>query len=139
LGAKYKDKDDKNQVPIMIHRAVVGSLERFIAIILENTNGWLPLFVTPIQLAILPVSEKFVDHSNRIKGELQKLGVRVIVDGSDNKLGYKIRNSVSKKIPYSLVMGEKEIESDSFTLRSNEGKNTSFDDIKTLSDFFISN
>ena len=68
----------------MIHRAVVGSLERFIAIILENTNGWLPLFVTPIQLAILPVSEKFVDHSNRIKGELQKLGVRVIVDGSDN-------------------------------------------------------
>ena len=75
----------------------------------------------------------------RVPVTWRSLGVRVIVDGSDNKLGYKIRNSVSKKIPYSLVMGEKEIESDSFTLRSNEGKNTSFDDIKTLSDFFISN
>ena len=139
MGAKYKDKDDKNQVPIMIHRAVVGSLERFIAIILENTNGWLPLFVTPIQLAILPVSEKFVDHSNQVKEELQQFGVRTIVDSSDNKLGYKIRNSVSKKIPYSLVMGEKEKESKSFTLRSNEGKNTSFDDIKLLSNFFVSN
>ena len=139
LGAKYKDKDDKNQVPIMIHRAVVGSLERFIAIILENTNGWLPLFVTPVQLAILPVSEKFVDHSNQVKEKLQQFGVRTIVDSSDNKLGYKIRNSVSKKIPYSLVMGEKEIESKSFTLRSNEGKNTSFDDIKLLSNFFVSN
>ena len=66
LGAKYKDKDDKNQVPIMIHRAVVGSLERFIAIILENTNGWLPLFITPVQLAILPVSEKFVEHCQKL-------------------------------------------------------------------------
>ena len=139
MGAKYKDKDDKNQVPIMIHRAVVGSLERFIAIILENTNGWLPLFVTPVQLAILPVSEKFVEHSYQVKEKLQQLGVRTIVDSSDNKLGYKIRNSVSKKIPYSLVMGEKEIESNSFTLRSNEGKNNSFDDIKLLSNFFVSN
>ena len=84
-------------------------------------------------------AEKFVDHSNQIKEKLQQLGVRTIVDSSDNKLGYKIRNSVSKKIPYSLVMGEKEIESKSFTLRSNEGKNTSFDDIKLLSNFFVSN
>ena len=92
LGAKYKDKDDKNQVPIMIHRAVVGSLERFIAIILENTNGWLPLFITPVQLAILPVSEKFVDHCKKINEELKDLGVRSLIDDSDNKLGYKIRN-----------------------------------------------
>ena len=136
LGAKYKDKDDKNQVPIMIHRAVVGSLERFIAIILENTNGWLPLFITPVQLAILPVSEKFVDHCKKINEELKELGVRSLIDDSDNKLGYKIRNSVSKKIPYSLVVGEKEIESSSFTLRSKKGDNQSFNSVKELTEFF---
>ena len=71
LGAKYKDTNDKNQTPIMIHRAVVGSLERFIAIILENTNGWVPLFITPIQLAILPVSEKFIKYCNEINQQLK--------------------------------------------------------------------
>ena len=136
LGAKYKDKDDKNQVPIMIHRAVVGSLERFIAIILENTNGWLPLFITPVQLAILPVSEKFVEHCQKINEELRDLGVRSLIDDSDNKLGYKIRSSVSKKIPYSLVVGEKEIESSSFTLRSKKGDNQSFNSVKELTEFF---
>ena len=139
LGAKYKDKDDKNQTPIMIHRAVVGSLERFIAIILENTNGWLPLFITPIQLAILPVSEKFVDHCNEIDTKLRELDVRTLVDASDNKLGYKIRNSVSKKIPYSLVVGEKEIESKTFNVRSRKGENKSFKNIEELNDFFKNN
>jgi len=139
LGARYKDKDDKNQTPIMIHRAVVGSLERFIAIILENTNGWLPLFITPIQLAILPVSEKFVDHCNDINSKLKDLDVRAIVDSSDNKLGYKIRNSVSKKIPYSLVVGEKEIEAKTFNVRSRKGENTSFKNIEELNKFFKNN
>ena len=139
LGARYKDKDDKNQTPIMIHRAVVGSLERFIAIILENTNGWLPLFITPIQLAILPVSEKFVDHCNDINSKLKDLDVRAIVDSSDNKLGYKIRNSVSKKIPYSLVVGEKEIETKTFNVRSRKGENTSFKNIEELNEFFKNN
>tara|TARA_B100000902_G_scaffold37893_1_gene45206 strand:- start:673 stop:2457 length:1785 start_codon:yes stop_codon:yes gene_type:complete len=139
LGARYKDKDDKNQTPIMIHRAVVGSLERFIAIILENTNGWLPLFITPIQLAILPVSEKFVDHCNDINSKLKDLDVRAIVDSSDNKLGYKIRNSVSKKIPYSLVVGEKEIEAKTFNVRSRKGENTSFKNIEELNEFFKNN
>jgi len=139
LGAKYKDKDDKNQTPIMIHRAVVGSLERFIAIILENTNGWLPLFITPIQLAILPVSEKFIDYCSEINANLKELGIRTMVDASDNKLGYKIRNSVSKKIPFSLVVGEKEIESKTFNLRSRKGENTSFQSVEDLNKFFQNN
>ena len=125
LGAKYKDKDDKNQTPIMIHRAVVGSLERFIAIILENTNGWLPLFITPIQLAILPVSEKFIEHCSELNKQLTELGVRTTIDASDNKLGYKIRNSISKKIPYSLVIGDKELESGTYNIRSKKGDNIS--------------
>ena len=77
LGAKYKDTNDKNQTPIMIHRAVVGSLERFIAIILENTNGWVPLFITPIQLAILPVSEKFIEYCNELNQHLKEAGIRL--------------------------------------------------------------
>ena len=139
LGAKYKDTNDKNQTPIMIHRAVVGSLERFIAIILENTNGWVPLFITPIQLAILPVSEKFIEYCNELNQHLKEAGIRTVVDGSDNKLGYKIRNSVSKKIPYSLVVGEKEIESKTFNVRSRKGENTSFKNIEDLNEFFKNN
>ena len=139
LGAKYKDKEDKNQTPIMIHRAVIGSLERFIAIILENTNGWLPLFVTPIQLAILPVSEKFVDHCQNIIKDLSDLGVRAIVDSSDNKLGYKVRNSVSKKIPFSLVIGEKEIENGTFSLRGRNGDSCNFENIQSIAQFFNNN
>lgn len=139
LGAKYKDKEDKNQIPIMIHRAVIGSLERFIAIILENTNGWLPLFVTPIQLAILPVSEKFVDHCQNIIKDLSDLGVRATVDSSDNKLGYKVRNSVSKKIPFSLVIGEKEIENGTFSLRGRNGDSSNFENIQSIAQFFNNN
>ena len=139
LGAKYKDKDDKNQTPIMIHRAVVGSLERFIAIILENTNGWLPLFITPIQLAILPVSEKFIEHCSELNKQLTELGVRTTIDASDNKLGYKIRNSISKKIPYSLVIGDKELESGTYNIRSKKGDNISCSSIQELQDFFNKN
>ena len=79
LGAKYKDTNDKNQTPIMIHRAVVGSLERFIAIILENTNGWVPLFITPIQLAILPVSEKFIEYCNELNQHLKEAGILSLI------------------------------------------------------------
>jgi len=139
LGAKYKDKDDKNQTPIMIHRAVVGSLERFIAIILENTNGWLPLFITPIQLAILPVSEKFIEHCSELNKQLTELGVRTTIDASDNKLGYKIRNSISKKIPYSLVIGDKELESGTYNIRSKKGDNISYSSVQELQDFFNKN
>ena len=139
LGAKYKDKDDKNQTPIMIHRAVVGSLERFIAIILENTNGWLPLFITPIQLAILPVSEKFIEHCSELNKQLTELGVRTTIDASDNKLGYKIRNSISKKIPYSLVIGDKELESGTYNIRSKKGDNISYSSVQELQDIFNKN
>ena len=139
LGAKYKDKDDKNQTPIMIHRAVVGSLERFIAIILENTNGWLPLFITPIQLAILPVSEKFIEHCSELNKQLTELGVRTTIDASDNKLGYKIRNSISKKIPYSLVIGDKELESGTYNIRRKKRDNISYSSVQELQDFFNKN
>ena len=119
----------------MIHRALVGSLERFIAIILENTNGWLPLLITPIQLAILPISEKFADYCNELNIKINHK-IRSIVDDSDNKLGYKIRSSVAKKIPYTLVIGEKEIESGNFTLRNKSGENKIINNIESLIDFF---
>ena len=135
LGAKYKDSSDNNQTPIMIHRALIGSLERFIAIILENTNGWLPLFITPVQLAILPISEKFADYCNKLNKKINHK-VRSTVDLSDNKLGYKIRSSISKKIPYSLVIGEKEIESGTFTIRNKSGENQTIDSLEKLINFF---
>ena len=135
LGAKYKDSNDSNQTPIMIHRALIGSLERFIAIILENTNGWLPLFIAPVQLAILPISEKFADYCNELNKKINHK-VRSTIDLSDNKLGYKIRSSISKKIPYTLVIGEKEIESGTFTIRNKSGENQTIDSLEKLINFF---
>jgi threonyl-tRNA synthetase len=135
LGAKYKDSNDDNKTPIMIHRALIGSLERFIAIILENTNGWLPLFITPVQLAILPISEKFADYCNDLNKKINHK-IRSTVDLSDNKLGYKIRSSVTKKIPYTLVIGEKEIDSATFTIRDKSGENQTLNSIEELINFF---
>ncbi|MDC0861123.1 threonine--tRNA ligase [Alphaproteobacteria bacterium] len=135
LGAKYKDSNDDNKTPIMIHRALIGSLERFIAIILENTNGWLPLFITPIQLAILPISEKFADYCNELNKRINHK-IRSTIDLSDNKLGYKIRSSISKKIPYTLVIGEKEIASGTFTIRNKSGENQTLNSIEELINFF---
>jgi len=104
-----------------------------------NTNGWLPLFITPIQLAILPVSEKFIEHCSELNKQLTELGVRTTIDASDNKLGYKIRNSISKKIPYSLVIGDKELESGTYNIRSKKGDNISCSSIQELQDFFNKN
>jgi threonyl-tRNA synthetase len=85
------------------------------------------------------VSEKFIEYCNELNQQLKEAGIRTVVDGSDNKLGYKIRNSVSKKIPYSLVVGEKEIESKNFNLRSRKGENTSFAAIEELKEHFQNN
>ena len=108
LGAEYVGKDNQKHVPVMLHRAAVGSIERFLGILIEEFMGDFPLWLAPVQARVLPISEKFVDYAKQVEKELVNAGVRVEVDESNEKLGYKIRQCELQKIPYKIIVGEKE-------------------------------
>ena len=105
---EYMGSDGQKHCPVMIHRAPFGSMERFIAILIENTAGNFPLWLSPDQIAILPISEKYEDYANDVFLELQEHDVRGYVDHRDEKIGRKIRDAEVNKIPYMLIVGEKE-------------------------------
>jgi len=112
----YKDRDGKEKRPVMIHFAILGSLERFTALLLEHFAGKLPTWVAPIQVKILPVSEKFVDYADKVFEELKKNGIRVEMD-IDGTVQYRVRNAEIEKVPYIIVVGGKEKENETVTLR----------------------
>ncbi len=117
LGAIYIDSDGQRQTPVMIHRAILGSVERFMGILLENTYGHLPLWLMPKQVVIIPVNDTLLDYCESIKRKLAEVGLRVEIDYRNEKVGYKIRQSSIEKTPYMLVIGEKELEKKSITYR----------------------
>ena len=101
----------------MIHRAPFGSMERFVAVLIEHTAGKFPLWLTPDQVAILPISEKFNDYANQVAEALKAKDIRVLVDDRNEKIGRKIRDNELKRIPYMLVVGEKEAENGEVAVR----------------------
>jgi threonyl-tRNA synthetase len=105
----------------MIHRAILGSFERFIGIIIEHFAGAFPVWLAPVQAIVLPLSEKFVDYASDTATKLRAAGLRVDIDTSNEKLGAKIRNAQLKKTPYMLVVGEKEASSGTLSLRKRTG------------------
>ncbi|MBP5322903.1 MAG: threonine--tRNA ligase [Bacteroidaceae bacterium] len=105
---EYTGSDGEKHRPVMIHRAPFGSMERFVAVLVEHTGGKFPLWLTPDQVAILPVSERFNEYAQQVKAELEKYDIRAIVDDRNEKVGRKIRDNEVKHIPYMLVVGEKE-------------------------------
>jgi len=114
---EYTGADNLKHRPVMIHRAPFGSLERFVAVLLEHTAGKLPLWLVPDQCIVLPISEKFKDYANHVADELNQLGVRTIVDERDEKIGKKIRDNELKRIPYMLIVGEKEANCEEVSVR----------------------
>ncbi len=115
----YIDEDGNKKTPIMIHRALFGSFERFIGIITEHFAGAFPLWLTPVQVKVLPIStEKHIDYAKKIVSELESKGFRVELDDRNEKIGYKIREAQVAKIPYMIVVGDKEIESNQIGVRS---------------------
>jgi threonyl-tRNA synthetase len=117
FGLEYTGKDNQKHRPVMIHRAPFGSMERFVAVLLEHTAGHLPLWLIPEQCVILPISEKFNDYAHKVAEELEEAGVRAAVDDRNEKIGKKIRDNELKKIPYMLVVGEKEAEQGQVAVR----------------------
>ena len=106
----------------MIHRAMLGSLERFIGILIEHTAGAFPMWLAPEQVKVLPVSEKTLDYARGVAGELTAAGLRVELDESNEKLGYKVRLAQLEKVPYMLVAGAKEAEQRSLAVRLRTGE-----------------
>lgn len=118
--AEYIGEDGNKHRPIMIHRVVFGSIERFIGILIEHFAGKFPLWLAPVQIKVLPISDKYIDHAKGIMRALQQEGLRCEMDGRDEKIGYKIRTAQLEKIPYMLIVGEKETETDSVSVRKRE-------------------
>jgi threonyl-tRNA synthetase len=121
LGAEYVGEDGARHRPIMLHRAILGSLERFVGILVEHFAGAFPVWLSPVQAIVLPLSEKYLDVANATALRLRDAGVRVSVDEQNQKLGYKIREAEGRRIPYILVVGEKEAAADSVAVRERGG------------------
>lgn len=122
----------------MIHRAPFGSMERFVAVLIEHTAGKFPLWLTPDQVVILPISEKFNDYAYEVARELNDKDVRVQVDDRNEKIGRKIRDNELKRIPYMLIVGEKEAENQEVSIRrqgeGDKGSMTVAEFAKTIND-----
>ncbi|MCI6275274.1 MAG: His/Gly/Thr/Pro-type tRNA ligase C-terminal domain-containing protein, partial [Clostridium sp.] len=116
----YIGKDGEKHKPIVIHRAILGSLERFIAILTENFAGKFPAWIAPVQVKILPISDKFMDYAKEVVSELEAEDIRVELDDRAEKIGYKIREARNERVPYIAVIGEKEQSEGTLALRSRD-------------------
>jgi len=117
----YTGEDGLKHRPVMIHRVVYGSIERFIGILIENYAGAFPAWLSPEQVRIMPITDKFADYGKEVEDKLNKAGFRVHLDDRNEKVGYKIREAQVKKIPYMLIVGEKEVEAGTVAVRSRNG------------------
>ena len=117
LGATYIDKDGSKKIPVMIHRALFGSLERFIGILIENYAGKFPFWISPLQTVVIPISEEFDDYAIKVSEKIKKASISSIVDLKKNNLNNKIRDHSLAKIPLLLICGKKEVDSNTVTIR----------------------
>ena len=118
---EYTAEDNSKQVPVMIHRAPFGSLERFTAVLIEHTAGHFPLWLTPDQVAILPISEKYNDYAEEVKRYLDSKDIRAYIDDRNEKVGRKIRDNELKRVPYMIIVGEKEAADGLVSMRQQGG------------------
>ena len=117
FNLEYTDADGAKKCPVMIHRALLGSMERFIGILIENCAGYFPLWLAPVQVRVLPISDRFIDYSRSVLARLKDAGIRARLDERTEKIGYKIRDAEMNKIPYMAVIGEKEAAANTVALR----------------------
>ena len=120
FGLYYIDKNGEKQTPVMVHRAILGSYERFLALILEQFKGALPTWLSPVQVKLLPISDAHIEYAEKLRKEFENEDIRVEVDDRQEKTGYKIREAQMQKIPYMLVVGDKEVENNTVSVRTRE-------------------
>ncbi|WP_031437876.1 threonine--tRNA ligase [Methylobacter tundripaludum] len=128
LDATYIAEDGSRQVPVMLHRAILGSLERFIGILIEQHAGTFPLWLSPVQVVVLNITDRHAEYASQIMLDLEKQGIRVKIDLRNEKIGFKIREHSMQRVPYLVIIGDKELEQQSITVRTQKG-----DDLGSLS------
>ena len=137
LGASYVDKDGSKKIPVMLHRALFGSLERFIGILIENYAGKFPFWISPLQTVVVPISEDFEEYSKKVSKKIKEAGMSSMVDLKNHNMNYKIKEHSLAKVPILLICGKKEVDSNSVTIRrldSNKQENMELDKfLKTFS------
>ena len=131
---EYTGADNQKHRPVMIHRAPFGSMERFVAVLIEHTAGKFPLWLAPTQAVILPVSEKYNDYAKRVVKELKRFDIRAEVDDRNEKVGRKIRDNELKRIPYLLIVGEKEAENEAVSVRKQGGVDQGSVNLRTFAE-----
>lgn len=132
FNLSYIDKDGSKKTPVVLHRAILGSIDRFIAYYLEETKGALPTWLSPVQIKLLTINDNMIDYAKTVKEKLEDNDIRVELDDSNEKLGYKIRNAKMEKVPYFAVIGAKEIETNTLSI-----KNRKDEEIKVTPDELV--
>jgi threonyl-tRNA synthetase len=122
LSASYVGEDNERQVPVMIHRAILGSLERFIGILTEEFAGFFPTWLAPVQVVVMNITDSQADYVKELTQKLQNAGIRVKADLRNEKIGFKIREHTLRRVPYMLVCGDKEVEAGKVAVRTRRGK-----------------
>ncbi len=122
LGATYIAEDGSKQTPVMLHRAVLGSLERFIGILIENHAGTFPLWLSPVQVVVMCITQRQAEYAEQIVQELEFQGLRTKIDLRNEKIGFKIREHSMQRVPYQIILGDKELEDQSVTVRTQKGE-----------------
>ena len=128
LGASYVAEDGSRQVPVMLHRAILGSLERFIGILIEQHAGTLPTWLAPVQVMVMVIADRHADYAHKVFKTLESQGIRVKIDLRNEKIGFKIREHSMQRVPYLVIIGDKELEEQRMTVRTQKG-----DDLGSLS------
>jgi threonyl-tRNA synthetase len=122
LGAEYVDEDNTRKAPVMLHRAIVGSMERFIGILIEHYAGAMPVWLAPVQAVVVNISEHQMDYARDVTAALRKAGARVAADLRNEKISYKIREHSLQKLPYQIVVGDKEVAAQQVAVRTRTGE-----------------
>lgn len=135
LGASYIGEDSKRHTPIMLHRAILGSLERFIGILIEDTEGKLPFWLAPVQVVVMNITDNQKEYAQKLVNQLMKSGIRVASDFRNEKIGFKIREQTIQKVPYLAIIGDKEVLENKVAIRSRDGDDLGVVEINRFIDF----
>jgi len=122
LGAAFIDEDSSKQTPVVLHRAILGSLERFIGILIENHGGKMPAWLAPRQAVVLNITDRQEEYCRKVAESLENKGFRVDLDLRNEKIGYKIRQHTLARVPYLLIVGDREVEDGAVAVRTREGE-----------------
>jgi threonyl-tRNA synthetase len=138
LDAQFVNEKGDRETPVMLHRAILGSFERFIGILIEHYAGALPTWLSPVQVAVMNITDKQADFVNEVVGKLQNSGVRAVSDLRNEKIGFKIRERTLQKIPYLLVIGDKEVETGCVAVRTRTGEDLGVMSVEDFANLLIS-